>query len=465
MFGALLRLVSRGEAILKDRRGRVRRLGRSLPSAGARMAVDVLRAPIARRQVEAALRELEELTEARHRNVATAMPRTGPALMIRTDLWLGIKAGGSVAHTAGIANAFAEAGMLPALAAYERNPILLPSVRTIDLALPARHWNQPNFAPLAANLEALSALECAVRDVGPSLVYNRLAACSFAPALTARRARLPLIVEYNGSEVWIARNWGKPMREETMASRIETAVLTAADRIVAVSTPLADELEARGIPRSRIVVAANGVDTTRFHPDLAADVARQTLGIPSSAKVVGFIGTFGAWHGAPVLIKAWANLLAASSSDEPLRLLLIGDGPERSLVEALIAQHCPEGSVLTTGLIPQADAPKLLATCDILVSPHVPNADGSRFFGSPTKLFEYMAMGRPIVASRLGQIGDMLQDRSTALLVPPGDAQALSHALAELIADNGLAHRLGCAARQEAVRKHAWGRRLEAILG
>ena len=97
-----------------------------------------------------------------------------------------------------------------------------------------------------------------------------------------------------------------------------------------------------------------------------------------------------------------------------------------------------------------------MAACDILVSPHVPNPDGTPFFGSPTKLFEYMAMGKGIVASDLDQIGEVLRHNKTAWLVKPGDINALMMGLKTLIDNSELRERLGKTARQEAIAKHTW---------
>lgn len=105
-----------------------------------------------------------------------------------------------------------------------------------------------------------------------------------------------------------------------------------------------------------------------------------------------------------------------------------------------------------------------MAACDVLVSPHVPNPDGTPFFGSPTKLFEYMAMGKGIVASDLDQIGEILEHGQTAWMVKPGDVESLAEGLRVLIEDEDLRKRLGQAARQEVVGKFTWKQHTAKII-
>jgi glycosyltransferase involved in cell wall biosynthesis len=125
-------------------------------------------------------------------------------------------------------------------------------------------------------------------------------------------------------------------------------------------------------------------------------------------------------------------------------------------VRKFIDLHHLDGSVILPGLVPQKMGPHYLAACDILASPHVPNPDGTKFFGSPTKLFEYMAMGKGIVASELDQIGEILEHAGTAWMVRPGDADALVVGLKMLVDNVELRHRLGAGARQKAVAEHSW---------
>jgi glycosyltransferase involved in cell wall biosynthesis len=123
-----------------------------------------------------------------------------------------------------------------------------------------------------------------------------------------------------------------------------------------------------------------------------------------------------------------------------------------------------EGRVIFTGAVGHEQVPALLDACDVLVSPHVPMVDGSEFFGSPTKIFEYMAMGKSIVASNLGQIGEVLTDGETALLVEPGDAKQMSASIMRLAKSPELRERLGETARRMAVERHTWTRNAQTVL-
>ncbi|MBV9174363.1 MAG: glycosyltransferase, partial [Chloroflexi bacterium] len=195
-------------------------------------------------------------------------------------------------------------------------------------------------------------------------------------------------------------------------------------------------------------------DPCQFRPDVDAAEIRKRFGFGSEI-VIGFSGTFGVWHGIPTLAAAIPLIL---EQHEDARFLLIGDGPLAHLIEL------EDNRAARAGLVPHADMPTYLAACDILLSPHGRQADGGEFFGSPTKLYEYMAAGRPIVASTVGQIAEVLEHERTALLVPPDDVDALCHAVARLIEDGCLRSRLGAAARDAALAHHTWQQNAERLL-
>jgi glycosyltransferase involved in cell wall biosynthesis len=134
------------------------------------------------------------------------------------------------------------------------------------------------------------------------------------------------------------------------------------------------------------------------------------------------------------------------------------------LVKETLAKYAVGDACILAGRIPQEQGPAYLAACDILASPHVPNPDGTPFFGSPTKLFEYMAMGKGIVASDLDQIGEILKHEKTAWMVKPGDAESLMLGLKRLIDDTALREKLGRAAREEVVAKYTWKEHTRKIM-
>ena len=285
------------------------------------------------------------------------------------------------------------------------------------------------------------------------------------------RIDIPLVLEFNGSELWIARHWGEGVGRaeicgEDILERIEEANLKAASLIVVVSEVLRDQLTARGHDPARIVVVPNGVNPDVIGPHLSDPARRPRLGLPLDVPVIGFIGSLGLWHGVEVLIEAFDRLLRGHpdiAARDP-RLLIIGDGDRMPMVRALIAKLGLADRIKLTGVVPQAEGVRFLASSDILVSPHVPNPDGSPFFGSPTKIFEYMALQRPIVASRLGQLGALLDHGRTALLTEPGNPDEVAEAIATLLRQPDLAEKLALAARREAVERHSWDQRVDVIL-
>jgi glycosyltransferase involved in cell wall biosynthesis len=307
---------------------------------------------------------------------------------------------------------------------------------------------------------------------------------SYAGTTLSRELGIPLILEYNGSEVWVARNWGRPLRTEKVASLAEEVSLRHADVVVTVSDVLRDELLARGVEPERVVSYPNCVDPSRFSPDLLSAQARvelrASLGISATATVVTFVGTFGQWHGAEVLAEAARNLLDEQPDwirTADVRFLFVGDGLHLPDVKSIIGD---DPRCVFTGLVRQEDTPPLLLASDVLVSPHVPNADGSPFFGSPTKLFEYMASGRAIVASRLDQIGEVLapgidaaalpdrppspEDRFCAVLTEPGSAAQLAAGIRFLVDRPDWRTHVGENGRIRVLERYTWTHHVDAIL-
>ncbi|MBD0326423.1 MAG: glycosyltransferase family 4 protein [Pyrinomonadaceae bacterium] len=302
----------------------------------------------------------------------------------------------------------------------------------------------------------------AVREIErarPRFIYQRYSRFTLAGVAAAQRTGLPLFLEYNGSEVWVGRHWDK-IKMLGLLERFERVNLQAATRIFVVSEVEQRNLLRAGISGEKIVVNPNGVDAEHFRPQIGGERVRQELGIDADETLVGFVGSFGPWHG----VVALAEAIKLVPQDARVRFLLVGSGVLREEVENNLRASGAWSRVIFTGAVAHERVPSLLDACDVLASPHVPLADGSEFFGSPTKLFEYMAMGKGIVASRLGQIGDVLSHEETALLVEPGNARELSEAILRLANAKDLRERLGVAARSEAVAHHTWEHNARRVL-
>ena len=379
-------------------------------------------------------------------------------LYLRSQLWLGLEGGGSVAHTAGVIDGLQQSGVDVRVVSSDRLTGVTADTTVVAPEVWFDGWLR-ELEELAYNVAFLFAALRVARKTRPQAIYQRHTTFSVGGALLSRILRVPLVLEFNSSELWKGRYWGG-LRLTRAAAMVERINLRAADRVVVVSRVLQDELLKAGVPADKIVVNPNAVDPWRFRPDADGARIRRQLGFGSSV-VVGFSGTFGAWHGIPTLARALQPVVHARRG---VRWLLIGDGPLRSLVDAAVEQGHLDDAVHRAGMVPHGEMPAYLGACDILVSPHGRQADGGEFFGSPTKLFEYMAIGRPIVASAVGQIADVLTDGQTALLVPPDDPDALAQAVVRLVDDACLRVQLGSAARRAAEAQHTWRQNAERVL-
>jgi glycosyltransferase involved in cell wall biosynthesis len=415
---------------------------------------DFLRKPHRLRRI---VQETETLLAAYRQSPAPyRLDLSAPPLYLRTDLIYGLRSGGSVGHIAGVLNHLAHFTGNPVMFTTDRIPTVREDLETHLLPPPPDFWDFAQMPALSYTEFCTQRILALWGDRKPAFVYQRYCLDNYAGVRVARALKIPFVLEYNGSELWISKNWGRGLKLEAVSERIERLNLAAADVVVVVSKPMREELVARGVAAEKILVNPNGVDPERYSPTVDGSAIRQKHGLQGKT-VIGFIGTFGPWHGAEKLAQAFGQLLRAHPEyRETARLLLIGDGVKRPEVEAALEEYNARAQSILTGLVPQEEGPAYLAACDLLASPHVPNSDGTPFFGSPTKLFEYMAMGKGIVASDLDQIGEVLSHDQTAWMVEPGDSDALLQGLKTLLDDAALRERLGNAAREEALRHYTW---------
>jgi glycosyltransferase involved in cell wall biosynthesis len=406
-------------------------------------------------------------------------------LYLKSNFWFGVKAGGSVGHIEGVIGGFKKKGFNVDYASVDISSHLKQIVN--------------NFFPLAVSkyLSIFFDFNLFVFDhflnkslknnkyTKYSFVYHRHALNSLSGVLLSKKLKIPLILEYNGSEVWVQKNWGKPLFFERVSQSIENANLRYAHHIVTVSEALREELIQRGLSKEKIICYPNCVDPQKFNIELFAKEnlihRREQLGFSKDDVILTFVGTFGKWHGVEVLAHTIRKLFEVDSKwlkDKHVKFLLIGDGacmPEAKNILSPIPRY--SNVVTLTGLIPQEDTPAYLALSDILISPHFsPTNKGKRFFGSPTKLFEYMAMGKVIIASDLEQISEVLapsvhinnieniDESSLAILSEPGNIDSLQKAIKYAVDNYSKLQFMGHNAHRKTLENYTWERHVEEII-
>lgn len=282
------------------------------------------------------------------------------------------------------------------------------------------------------NLVAFARLAGAYRRFRPDVIYERYNLYFIASTWLRRFARIPLILEVN-APIFYERGRYDGLGLPALARHTERLAWRKASVALPVTQVLADMVAAEGVPRDRLVVIPNGIDWAKFGtvPDLEA--SKRALGI-GGRVVLGFTGFMRDWHGLDKLVD-----VVAGAPDR--FLLIVGDGPARDSVERRAAELGVSDRVRVTGIVARDAVAAHVAAFDVALQPDVVD------YASPLKLFEYLALGRAIVAPDKPNIREILTDDGNAVLFPAGDAAAMARAIERLCLDAGTRQRLGAAAR------------------
>jgi glycosyltransferase involved in cell wall biosynthesis len=283
----------------------------------------------------------------------------------------------------------------------------------------------------------------------PDIIYERYSLFSYAGVEIAAALGVPLLLEVNAPLTREAsRHRGLVLRET--AELLERRIFREADALLAVSEDVAQYARDLGVESERISVVTTGVDIERFRP-ASGDNVRERHAI-ASRYVLGFVGSLKPWHDIETVLGALELLI---TDGVPAHLLVVGDGPQLGLLRS--RSDLP---ITCVGAVPHEEIPAYLAAMDIVV---VPYAAGGACYFSPIKLYEAMAMARPVAGARAGQVADVIADGENGVLYEPGEAPDLAAKGRQVFDMPDRGARFGEAARRS-VTEHTWEAAAKRVL-
>jgi len=297
------------------------------------------------------------------------------------------------------------------------------------------------LAELGYSWVAFRRLATQIKADRPDGIYERYNLYMLAGVWAKKRFRLPLILEVNAPMAVERRQYGG-LSWPRLADWAELYVWRHADVILPVTQVLADYMVAHGIDPSRIQVIPNGINPAHYRQLPSTDEAKARLNL-HGRLVIGFTGFVREWDRLDRIVE-WVAQRAAAY---PVHLLVIGDGPARAEIEACAARLGVSDRLSFTGAVQREQVPVLSMAFDIaLQTALVP-------YASPLCLFEYLALGKAIVAPDQPNHHEILSAGVDALLYAPEDPAGIENALDALCADAGLRERMSAAAAQVIERK------------
>lgn len=299
------------------------------------------------------------------------------------------------------------------------------------------------------NVMAEQTLLKVIDEFGPDFIYERYSPFAIAGSTVAKEKGIFHILEVNAMLAEEGRLYRKQALQQ-VCELFERSVFNDTSLILTVSDELRESLVVSGIASKKIATVPNGVDEMFFC------ALENSLQAKSEEKIViGFVGSLKPWHGIDMLTETFRRI-----ADDPIyHLLVIGDGPERKVVNKLKKEF--PGRVTCSGGVNHDDVPEYIDGIDIALAPY-PQLE--TFYFSPLKVLEYMARGKAIIASDIGQISSLIDHGENGWKVPPGDVDSLVGAIKMLSKDHALRKKLGEKAAEQARQQHSWKDRAILIL-
>jgi glycosyltransferase involved in cell wall biosynthesis len=290
---------------------------------------------------------------------------------------------------------------------------------------------------------------------GFDLIHERFNLLALGGAWASKKLGIPFVLEVNADLLEQRQFKGVPERglRRLFAVWATRMCFNAAAKIICISTGLKDHLSRNwNIDERKLTVLPCAADVDAIGPSHNPELVRRGLGL-STEPIVIWVGGYYPWHDLDLLLDSFAVVLQRHPS---AKLVLVGDGPTRQSIVEKVQKNGLQQAVIMTGAIAHANVPEMLSIADIAVVPYAPVPASRGGTGTPLKLFEYMAAGKPIVATGLDQAAEVIRDGHTGLLVEAGDVKQFADAILTLLNNPVERVRLGQNARQQAIELYSW---------
>ncbi len=289
-----------------------------------------------------------------------------------------------------------------------------------------------------------------IESARPDVILETHIAFSLAGKIASEQTGVPLVLDDVAPAWEEEQQYGVGLKDK--AHEVYKEVTESARLLVAVSPTIRDYLRGQGLPDSKLILVPNGIDASLFRAGEQPGKVRAQYGIAPDTMLIVFVGSFQPYHRVDLLIRAFKTL----DTTRKTHLLLVGEGARTAECKALAAELGLMDRITFTGAIDYSKVGSYVAAADVTVLP------GNLDYGNSMKIYEYLALGKPVVAPDQPTVTDMVTHDQTAYLFKRDDAEALKNALKTVIDDPALCQRLSAAAAKLAA-ECTWEKRAEVL--
>ncbi len=305
---------------------------------------------------------------------------------------------------------------------------------------------------LAYNIIGYNRINSIIKKHNIDAIYERYAFFTWIGTYTAKKKKIPIIIEVN--EISGIERVRKQILVK-IAQNIENKIFKKADAIIVVSNFLKRKIiERTGVSPNKIFVMPNAADLDKFNLNVDGSKIRKDLRLENQI-VIGFVGSFVNWSNLENFVQIFSEI---SKEKDNVHLMMVGDGPLMQLMIKIVEKNNLKEKVTFTGSVNHNDVPRYISAMDICVIPK------SNEYRSPVKLFEYMAMCKPVIAPRLEPIECVITHEQNGILFDQDDYNSFKNSIIYAIENRDKCAKIAESAYKTILGNYTWTRNAEGII-